>query len=616
MLPPRFLLLLTLGVALALAFPGVARAQPSPIPKGPAEATAPAITPPVLKKDEGVAYPRSALDAGFRERAEVSLTLTVDATGVVSRALVDAPVGHGFDEAAVAAAQRLVFEPATRDGKPVPARIRFVYKFVPPPGILAGRVVTLAGDRPIVGATVTVRNAAGLEKTVTAEADGSWRMPGLAPGKYHVTVGAPGLVPHEADQDVQAGEEVSSVNRLAPPKPVATTPDAGAPEAVEEVEVHGEKPPREVTKFTIDQREMERIPGTNGDALRSLQNLPGVARSPGLGGLLIVRGSAPEDTQYFVDGTPVPIIYHFGGLSSVVPTEMLGKIDFFPGNFSTQYGRAMGGIVDVGLSSPKSDGLHAMAQADFIDTRAIVQGPLFDTGWNFALAGRRSWFDLWLGPVLTATGANVSVAPVYYDYQAVLERPLGDHQTLRFAFFGSDDRFSILEQSASSSAPTLAGEIGTRTGFWRAQALYDNKVSKDTELRVVGAVGQDYEEFNAGPLFFNLTDTPLTSRVEVAHRGQPPADDERRHRLLLRALLGLGAVPAAPEGGSSADRSFRLPAARRDHGQGVGVRACGVHGVRGDSVEGRAHRAGRRASTTRRRPTPGISRRAWSHGRT
>jgi TonB family protein len=524
MLPPRlllFLVLLTLGLTLGLATPRVARAQPSPLPKGPGDTAAPVITAPVLKKDEGVAYPKSALDAGFREPAEVSLTLTVDATGVVSQALVDARAGHGFDEAAVAAAQRLVFEPATRDGKPVPARIRFVYKFVPPPGILAGRVVTLAGDRPIAGATITVRNAAGAEKTVTVEADGSWRLPGLAPGKYHVIVGAPGLVAHEADQDVQAGEEVSSVDRLAPPKPVATTPDAGAPEAVEEVEVHGEKPPREVTKFTIDQREMERIPGTNGDALRSLQNLPGVARSPGLGGLLIVRGSAPEDTQYFVDGTPVPIIYHFGGLSSVVPTEMLGKIDFFPGNFSTQYGRAMGGIVDVGLSSPKSDGLHAMAQADFIDTRAIVQGPLFDTGWNFALAGRRSWFDVWLGPVLTATGANVSVAPVYYDYQAVLERPLGNHQTFRIALFGSDDRFSILEQSASSSAPTLAGEIGSHTGFWRAQVLYDNKLSKETELRVVGAVGQDYEEFNAGTLFFNLTDTPLTSRVELAQRLSP-----------------------------------------------------------------------------------------------
>ena len=43
-----------------------------------------------------------------------------------------------------------------------------------------------------------------------------------------------------------------------------------------------------VTKRTLEQRELSRIPGTNGDALRSIQSLPGVARPPGLAGLLLV----------------------------------------------------------------------------------------------------------------------------------------------------------------------------------------------------------------------------------------------------------------------------------------------------------------------------------------
>ena len=116
--------------------------------------------------------------------------------------------------------------------------------------------------------------------------------------------------------------------------------------------MQGERPPREVTRRTLERREINRIPGTSGDALRSIQNLPGVARPPGLAGLLIVRGSAPQDTAIFVDGTEVPLIYHFGGLSSVIPTELLDRIDFYPGNFSARYGRVMGGIVDVGLRSP------------------------------------------------------------------------------------------------------------------------------------------------------------------------------------------------------------------------------------------------------------------------
>ena len=98
----------------------------------------------------------------------------------------------------------------------------------------------------------------------------------------------------------------------------------------------------------------------------------------------------------------MPLIYHFGGLSSVVPTELLDRIDFYPGNFSVKYGRLMGGIVDVALREPDtscngpymvptdSTGCyHGMAQVDLIDVRLMAQGPvpLLDD-WSFAVAGR------------------------------------------------------------------------------------------------------------------------------------------------------------------------------------------------------------------------------------
>ncbi|MGD0525251.1 MAG: TonB family protein [Polyangiaceae bacterium] len=509
----------------------------------------------MVQKNEGVAYPKQALDEGFRAPAQVTLTLTIDATGAVTDAVVLSPAGHGFDEAAVEAAHKLTFSPATKDGRSVAAKIKFVYNFVPPPGVLSGRVVTLDGERPIAGATVVVRAASGEERTATTGPDGKWRITGAEAGTYHVTVSASGMVPHEADQPVLAGEEVTATDRLAPPTAPKTIA-APASDDEQQVEVHGDKPPREVTKFTLDEREIARIPGTNGDALRSLQNLPGVARSPALSGLLIVRGSAPEDTQYFVDGTPVPLVYHFGGLSSVVPTEMLGRIDFYPGNFSTQYGRAMGGIVDVGLTEPKSDRIHAMAEADLIDTRALVQGPIFDTGWKFAIAGRRSWFDVWLSPVLSAANASVSVAPVYYDYQAIVERDLDRHSSLRFGFFGSDDRIDILLQSPSSSTPDLAGVIGSHTGFWRAQALYKNKISDNTELRVVAAFGEDYLEFNAGSIFFHLDDHPISSRVEVSQKLDRHLTLNMGLDLYASPYTGAAQLPAPPKAGEPPSGPF------------------------------------------------------------
>src|SRR5271166_6178767 len=105
----------------------------------------PATTLPILKKDEGAEYPRQALADGIHDAIEVRLVLTIDPQGLVTKAVVEAPVGHGFDEAAIAAGEKLEFEPATRGGLPVAAKFRYLYRFPPPPAILAGRVVTLAG---------------------------------------------------------------------------------------------------------------------------------------------------------------------------------------------------------------------------------------------------------------------------------------------------------------------------------------------------------------------------------------------------------------------------------------------------------------------------------------
>ena len=106
---------------------------------------------PVLKKDEGVAYPAQALADGIHDTIEVRLVLTIDAAGTVTNAVVDVPVGHGFDEAALEAARKLVFDPATRDGRPVAAKFRYLYRFEPPPSILSGRVVSFVGERPLGG---------------------------------------------------------------------------------------------------------------------------------------------------------------------------------------------------------------------------------------------------------------------------------------------------------------------------------------------------------------------------------------------------------------------------------------------------------------------------------
>jgi len=53
-----------------------------------------------------------------------------------------------------------------------------------------------------------------------------------------------------------------------------------------------------------------------------------VARAAAGSGQLIVWGAAPEDTRVYIDGVPVPRLYHDGGLRSVLPSELV--LEFAP----------------------------------------------------------------------------------------------------------------------------------------------------------------------------------------------------------------------------------------------------------------------------------------------
>ncbi len=537
----------------------------------------PVVVAPALKKDSPAQYPKQALDDGVRDTVTVNVALTIDATGHVEDAKVDPPQGHGFDEAAVAAARSLEFSPATKDGKPMTSRIKYTYAFAPPPSRLLGRVLSKHGERAIEGATVTLRDGSGGERTTTTDATGAYRFDGVPSGDYRVVVHASSFVDQEAPESIAPGQEVTATMRLAPVEVAPVVVDAGVRQQpqddVEDVIVRGERPAREVTKRTMDQRELLRVPGSNGDALRALQNLPGIARPPGLAGLLIVRGSAPQDTQIFVDGTEIPLVYHFGGLSSVIPTEMLDRIDFYPGNFSTQYGRATGGIIDVGIRDPSPPckdgvarkgsvtdttpgatcGIHGLAQVDLIDARALVEGPIAK-GWSFAAAARRSWVDTWLGPVLTATGATVTAAPVYYDWQAVVQKDWSKNQQFRVIFIGSDDKIDIITKDTSATQPTLVGDISLHTMFWRLQARYKQKIDKDTEIRLVAGFGEDKIEFYLGNIYFTLDTYPLSGRAELSRKLFKGATANFGFDLswtpyTVNAQLPLPSPPGQPSGG-------------------------------------------------------------------
>lgn len=483
------------------------------------------FTPPTLVAGGEAEYPARALEEGVE--ADVVLEIDIDDTGQVEgvSVLVPAqPEGYGFDEAATEAAMMFEFEPAMEGETPVPVRITYRYRFelgvetdpddevgdegdgeadeAADSGEAAAPVINFSGELrergtrlPVIGAVVVVFRGEGEEVTgfeAVTDEEGRFSFYDLAAGDWRVLSEPAGYFPLRTTERVDEGERVDAVYLI----------ERGSYNPFD-VLVEGERVRKEVSRTSIEVEEIERVPGTFGDVLAVVQNLPGVARTGPLGGNIVVRGSSPEDTQVFVDGINVPIIYHFGGLRSVIPLGMLEGIDFYPGNFSAQYSRATGGIIDVRLKDLAPEKVGGYLDLNLIDAGAYIEAPIGEKV-AIAVAARRSYIDSFLGAVVPDDApVNLVTAPRYYDYQLLATfRPTSSHDISAFVF-GSDDELKVLfDNPADLSADFRATDATTSTSFYRSVLQWrftpDERFSND--LRISG--GRNWIYFGIGDQFY------------------------------------------------------------------------------------------------------------------
>jgi len=497
------------------------RAQDVSAPVAPnvgAPEQAPVIQPPKLKEFAQPTYPPDALAQGLSGRVEVELVVATDGTAKDPK--IKTPAGHGFDEAALEAASRLTFEPARRNGVAIAARIVFPFVFEfkapepppeaepppPAPATFAGKVLEAGNEQPLAGVEIILStdDPSATKRFVTGP-DGGFSFGELPAGNYRLRLSKAEWTTQEPDETLREGEATEVVYRMQ------AAPDAEAFRAVARVP----PPPREVTRRTISKEELTRIPGTRGDALRAVELLPGVARPPFGAGVIIVRGSAPNDTQVLVEGIPAGAsLFHFGGLTSFINSRLLESVDFYPGNFSVRYGRRRGGIIEVSLSDPARDRLHGVADLNLIDGSVLAQGPI-TKNWEFAASVRRSWLDVTLGAALSTADVSTVAAPVYYDYQLISTYRPTDRDKFRVFIYGSSDTFKLLFQKPSDDDPALSGNFRLATRFHRLHLSWARKVSDRVDHDLELSIGMFDYAFGAGDAFdFSLKGIDSYARSE------------------------------------------------------------------------------------------------------
>lgn len=309
-----------------------------------------------------------------------------------------------------------------------------------PLGQLTGTVLERGTRAPLAGAVVTIVRKEEAYEALTDER-GQFTFYDLVEGTWQLKATQDGFLLTQSDERVSLGEE--TVVQLYLERTADNPYD---------VLVEGKSVSREVTRRRLATREAETLPGTFGDPLLAVENLPSVAVVPFAGGSISMRGAATDESSIYLDGFRVPFFFHFIGVRSMIAPGMLESMDLYPGGAPVNYGRQTGGVLSVNLKRSMPERLHGYLDVSLLDAGIFVEAPVTD---KVAIAGaaRFSYLD----QVLKGTGAPI---PRYDDYQLMVTARPAASQKLRALFLASDDSVRVdTDDLRESNAQITYGQI-------------------------------------------------------------------------------------------------------------------------------------------------------------
>lgn len=266
---------------------------------------------------------------------------------------------------------------------------------------------------------------------------------------------------------------------------------------------------------SLTQEEFMKAPGSfGGDPVRAAQNLPGVAANGG-SAQIIVQGASPEDTGYLINGHRVPIVFHFGGLSSVIIPEAVERVDLLPSGYGPEYSRAIGGIIGLTTKTPKTDRYHGMAYVDLLNTGGLIEGPI-DEKSSILVAGRYSY----IGQVLKAVAKNnedleLTAAPTYYDLTSIYKNKLNEKNEFRTTFVASKDELELILNKPAQNDPSLRGSFYNRTEFFRIIPQLITEINSRHRMDNSIGIGKDNILVDISGRYLDVNSFVITQRSEL-----------------------------------------------------------------------------------------------------
>lgn len=300
-------------------------------------------------------------------------------------------------------------------------------------GSIRGRIYNSINNEPLPFANVGLQ---GTTMGTNSDIEGNFIIEDIPPGLYNVAASYLGYDPKIVYEVKVDGNRATVVDFALDES------NQKLEEIVIETKAFEKKEEAPVSMRTIGVNEIERNPGGNRDISRVIQSLPGVTPTVAFRNDLIIRGGAPNENRFYLDGIEIPTINHFstqgasGGPVGMINVNFIREVEFYSGAFPANRGNTLSSVMEFTQKTGDKEKHNFQGTVGASDFGISLDGPISDNA-TYMVSYRRSYLQFLFRVI------GLPFLPIYNDmqYKVKYEPTQKDHITI--LGLGAIDNFAL-----------------------------------------------------------------------------------------------------------------------------------------------------------------------------
>ncbi|MGZ3937399.1 MAG: TonB-dependent receptor [Flavisolibacter sp.] len=302
---------------------------------------------------------------------------------------------------------------------------------------VSGTIVDKNNQSALAGITVEIDPGS---RTFISDISGSFRFDGVHPGSYTLRFSGVGYQLKTLSNIVLTTGNITTLNveMEASVKELERVTVTGRRSSVRAATLES---PLSIQRLTTE--EIKANPGGNFDISKVIQSLPGVGGGVGGGSFrndIIIRGGAPSENVFYLDGIETPVINHFstqgsgGGPQGILNVSFIEEVKLSTSAFDARYDNALSSVFQFRQKTGNSNRLQGNIRLSGTEVAATFDGPLSNKT-TFLASARRSYLEFLFKTL------DLPIRPNYWDFQFKTSTRIDNKTSLTFLGIGAIDEF-------------------------------------------------------------------------------------------------------------------------------------------------------------------------------